>query len=88
MWHIFFCHKCSKFSGFLDFNECLENPCSPNGECTNNHGSFVCKCKTGFSGNGIVCNSMYNGVGRSIIVFTYLENKRFLKDLITQNTNI
>jgi hypothetical protein len=36
-------------------NECLSSPCDVNGECTNNVGSFICKCNIGYSGNGFTC---------------------------------
>ena len=42
-----------------DIDECLTNPCSPNGACTNTKGSFSCQCNAGYSGNGFVCTSMY-----------------------------
>ena len=41
---------------FLDINECLTNPCGSNASCTDNEGSFVCKCGVGYSGNGFVCS--------------------------------
>jgi hypothetical protein len=40
----------------LDINECLADPCHVNGICTNTAGSYVCRCKTGFSGNGFQCD--------------------------------
>ena len=43
---------------FLDIDECLRNPCSTNGICTNNKGAYTCECKTGFSGDGVTCQSM------------------------------
>ena len=44
----------------LDVNECRngENNCHDNATCTNIPGSFTCKCKPGYSGDGLTCESM------------------------------
>jgi cysteine-rich repeat protein len=42
----------------VDIDECAAggaNDCDPNADCTNKPGSFVCKCKTGFGGDGVTC---------------------------------
>lgn len=41
----------------LDIDECGTNTdnCHVDANCTNSKGSFYCTCKTGYSGNGIVC---------------------------------
>lgn len=41
----------------LDIDECGTNTdnCHVDANCTNTKGSFYCTCKTGYSGNGIVC---------------------------------
>ena len=41
----------------LDIDDCEtgDNNCDVNADCFNNDGSFTCKCKQGFSGDGIVC---------------------------------
>lgn len=39
----------------LDINECFDNVCDPFADCTNNEGSYTCKCKEGYSGNGKEC---------------------------------
>ncbi|KAH6798358.1 hypothetical protein C2S51_034842 [Perilla frutescens var. frutescens] len=44
--------------GCTDINECENNPCDPNGKCTNLPGNFSCSCKKGYSGDG-----MKNGHG-------------------------
>lgn len=36
---------------FTDINECLENPCGQNAECTNSPGSFLCTCRPDYTGN-------------------------------------
>ena len=33
----------------LDIDECLNNPCGANTDCTNVPGNFSCQCKTGFN---------------------------------------
>lgn len=44
-----------------DINECRERiPCSRNAYCYNTPGSYVCRCKSGFQGNGRVCSSKCN----------------------------
>ena len=47
----------SEFIFFLDKNECKlsVNPCHSYATCTNLVGSHICKCKSGYQGNGINC---------------------------------
>ena len=50
------------FNFFLDVNECLTdkaNECDSNAVCTNTEGSYVCRCKSGFSGDGDNCSGMF-----------------------------
>ena len=42
---------------FLDIDECQTNPCHVNANCTDVEGSYECQCKTGFSGDGVICTS-------------------------------
>ena len=43
----------------LEMDHCLSNPCDANAICTNTDDhSFTCKCKAGFSGNGIQCKGI------------------------------
>lgn len=41
----------------VDIDECAQTtpPCGANADCKNNPGSFECKCKVGFSGDGMTC---------------------------------
>ena len=42
----------------LDIDECLENdpfPCDPKADCTDLDGSYLCECRDGYSGNGVIC---------------------------------
>lgn len=45
----------------LDMDECgaSKSICDVNAECENTLGSFKCLCKTGFTGNGLVCNGKF-----------------------------
>ena len=40
-----------------DIDECLSISCHVNAECLDSHGSYICRCKTGFNGNGTSCES-------------------------------
>ena len=42
---------------FSDVNECQngESKCSVNANCKNTIGSYNCKCKSGYNGNGRTC---------------------------------
>lgn len=43
---------------FADIDECLSsesNDCDQNAMCTNTEGSFVCRCKRGYNGDGKNC---------------------------------
>ena len=40
---------------FSDINECAigTDNCHSRAMCTNTHGSFMCNCRSGYSGNGV-----------------------------------
>jgi hypothetical protein len=40
-----------------DIDECLRISCHVNADCLDSHGSYICRCKTGFNGNGTFCES-------------------------------
>ena len=42
---------------FVDIDECYleRDNCSSKAECRNTQGSFVCKCLSGYKGDGVVC---------------------------------
>ena len=44
-----------------DIDECTENAsiCDLNANCTDIDGSFTCTCKTGYTGDGDTCESMF-----------------------------
>ena len=47
----------SYFSIVVDIDECTTGRCHEYAECLNTPGSFECKCKLGFVGNGFSCTS-------------------------------
>ena len=54
----FLLEKCiSYICNSLDFDECKRNfsPCHVNAYCLNTIGSFVCRCHTGYIGDGTNC---------------------------------
>eukprot|EP00122_Pirum_gemmata_P014732 Pgem_evm1s13743 len=67
----------------IDVNECADptlNNCDSNASCTNTNGSYTCKCKNGFVGNGNNCGlcprgHVCNG-GVSSITCTSQNNSR------------
>ena len=43
---------------FLDTDECNDstlNNCHVDATCTNSDGTYTCRCKTGFNGDGTLC---------------------------------
>ena len=47
------------FLANLDVDECANSSCHANATCNNTVGSFVCRCDSGFSGDGFNCSGMY-----------------------------
>ena len=52
---------------FVDINECRvgSHSCSTSSDCSNTIGSFECKCKFGFTGNGFVCKGEFFLISKS-----------------------
>ena len=52
IWLIFF---------LLDVDECSadSNTCDDNADCLNTEGSYSCRCKSGFTGNGTTCQGTH-----------------------------
>lgn len=45
-----------------DIDECASsesNNCDVNALCTNAEGSYICRCKKGYEGDGLYCNGTY-----------------------------
>ena len=56
-----------------DQDECESpesNSCDVNAICTNTEGSYVCRCRNGYEGDGILCKGNYQYIGISIAWFT------------------
>lgn len=45
----------------IDVNECSlgRHSCSADAICTNSDGSYLCDCKSGYSGNGFTCTDIF-----------------------------
>jgi hypothetical protein len=53
------------FFTYLDINECEQpNDCHKYANCNNTIGSFKCKCKEGYEGDGVSCS----GIGYARVV--------------------
>src|SRR6185437_3127410 len=46
---------------FLDVDECSRDShsCDQNADCQNTPGSFICQCRSGYSGDGYRCQSNF-----------------------------
>lgn len=56
LWNIFIIYQWFTFMD-SDINECsTSNPCDTNANCQNTPGSYVCSCKSGYTGNGKTCS--------------------------------
>lgn len=56
----FFYHTKYKYIFPTDINECdtgYNNICNESANCTDTDGSYYCTCLTGYSGDGINCDS-------------------------------
>ena len=50
--------SCNTYLFLVDIDECaneVENDCHTNALCTNIEGSYVCRCKRGYTGDGQDC---------------------------------
>lgn len=76
---IIIAHHCS----LLDVNECEEvlDNCDENADCENTQGSFECKCKQGYAGDGVNCygkndkhtSTLYGFRNRSFVTFWWFK---------------
>lgn len=52
------------FTSIADLDECVNpetNECDSNAVCTNTEGSHVCRCQSGYQGDGRNCTGKYSG---------------------------
>ena len=57
---------------FLDINECGANPCDTNAMCMDTHGSHVCTCNDGYTGNGLACESNACSMNKTMCSHYYI----------------
>ncbi|XP_068703626.1 uncharacterized protein [Montipora foliosa] len=59
-WNDVSCDNCYNFTCFRDIDECSTNShsCDVNAVCSNTKGSYMCTCKSGFSGDGKTCSDI------------------------------
>ncbi|CAH3162089.1 unnamed protein product, partial [Pocillopora meandrina] len=69
-WNDVQCSDCHQFTCKKDLNECQNdlNYCHKLATCTNERGSYTCKCKAGCFGDGFDCYYIYAGLGYSAIL--------------------
>jgi len=59
-WNDVPCDNCLNFTCFTDLEECSTNThnCDVNADCVNTVGSYSCKCRAGYTGDGQTCNDL------------------------------
>ena len=55
----------------LDIDECLSISCHINADCLDSHGSYLCRCKIGYSGNGTFCESRQMNISALTFILVY-----------------
>ena len=56
---------------FLDMYECKSviSDCDVNANCTNTDGSYKCKCKAGYTGDGHSCSGTYTFIFKDDLIY-------------------
>ena len=56
---------------FLDIYECKSviSDCDVNANCTNTDGSYKCKCKAGYNGDGHSCSGTYTFIFKDDLIY-------------------
>ena len=56
---------------FLDMDECKSDisDCDVNANCTNTYGSYKCKCKAGYTGDGHSCSGTYTFIFKDDLIY-------------------
>ena len=59
---------------FTDINECADgtSKCSADAMCNNTEGSYRCKCKPGFNGDGRTCNGKTEPCFMILIIINWI----------------
>lgn len=54
-----------------DIEECTTDTdnCHADANCTNTKGSFYCTCHRGYSGDGVMCDGVYDSIDKMMILF-------------------
>ena len=58
--HFRSCRVMLSWFSFTDIDECTRRYCSSQYVCENTPGSYLCKCKKGFAGNGTSCIGLFS----------------------------
>ena len=53
---------------FTDVDECVEDPCTLNANCTNTNGSYFCECYSGYESFGTNCEGKNLAISISVII--------------------
>jgi len=69
-WNDVKCNDCHQYTCKKDLNECTteSNYCHQVATCTNERGSYSCKCNSAYVGNGFDCYHRYAGLRQSAIL--------------------
>ncbi|PFX12031.1 Aggrecan core protein [Stylophora pistillata] len=70
-WNDVQCSDCYRFTCKKDLDECENelNYCHKQATCTNERGSYKCKCNAGYLGDGFQCSSLFSaGLNHSTIL--------------------
>ena len=56
-----------------DLDECQDSlsPCDVNAICSNTHGSYICSCTAGFTGDGKTCKGKINMLNKLFFSFHF-----------------
>ena len=70
-WWDFFLFLLFLYLFLTDFDECKTTSieCHTNAACINTHGSYVCTCKPGYTGDGLNCTGTVNSLNNQYILF-------------------
>ena len=69
----------------VDINECNAGTdrCDENALCFNEMGTYQCRCKVGYSGDGFTCQSMFSSF--KMLITLYFNSYQFRGDGVFQS---